>query len=142
MATFQESIAVSAPVGRVWSAVVDFEGRPKHSPRVKEARLLDGGPLREGSRIRLVIDRNAMTPRVQELRPGERLTLLVKGLGFRATHTYEVRPADQGATVSITGAYAGLLGRLVSRLMARSFRRDLAEELAAIKGAAEEGEAR
>ncbi|MBI4203012.1 MAG: SRPBCC family protein [Chloroflexi bacterium] len=137
MSSLQEATLVNAPLDRVWDTVLDFEGRPTHSPRVKEARLLDGPPLHEGSRIRLVVDRNAFTPVVQRLQPKERLTLLVTGPGFKATHEYTLHPQDNAVQVTIAAQYGGLAGGLFSRLMRGSFRRDLTEELAAIKQAAE-----
>lgn len=137
MPSLQESVAVNAPLDQVWNAVLDFEARPNHSPRVTEARLLDGPPLRAGSRIRLVVGRNALTPVVQTVQPQERLTLLVKGLGFLATHEYRVQAQGSGVQVTIAAQYGGLLGGVFASLMRGSFRRDLTDELAAIKQAAE-----
>ncbi len=137
MPALEESVMVQAPLERVWEAVVDFEGRPKHSPRVKEARLLDGPPLRVGSHIRLVVDRNTFTPVVLAMQPGERLTLVMKGPGFRATHEYQLRARGGKTEVTLAAQYGGLMGGLFGGLMKGSVRRDLTEELAAIKEAAE-----
>ncbi|MSQ32946.1 MAG: polyketide cyclase [Dehalococcoidia bacterium] len=137
MATVQDVITVAAPVERVWEALVDFEARPRWSPRVKEARILDGGPLKVGSRIRLHVDRDRFTPVVVELRPRERLALLVKGPGFHARHAYELRAAGEATTVTMSAQLGGLLGTLAQQFMRGSVRRDLADELAAIKRAAE-----
>jgi hypothetical protein len=137
MSSIQESLTIVAPVERVWEAVVDFEARPRYSPRVKEARILDGGPLREGSRIRLHVDRDRFTPTVMELRLRERLVLLVKGPGFHARHTYELRAAGVATTVTMSAQLGGFLGALAGRFMSGSVRRDLTDELAAIKCAAE-----
>ncbi len=137
MSSVQDAITVAAPVERVWEAVVDFEARPRYSPRVKEARILDGGPLREGSRIRLHVDRDRFTPVVVELRPRERLALLVKGPGFHARHAYELRAAGVATTVTMSAQLGGFLGTLAGRFMRGSVRRDLTDELEAIKRAAE-----
>ncbi|MBI4312296.1 MAG: SRPBCC family protein [Chloroflexi bacterium] len=137
MPSLQESVTVNAPADKVWEAVVDFEGRPKYSSRVKEAKLLDGAPLREGSRIRLVVDRNAFTPVVQGIQPKERLTLLVKGPGFNATHEYRLAAQGGAVQVTIAARYGGLMGGVFGGLMKGSFQRDLVDELAAIKKAAE-----
>ena len=64
MASVQETISIGASPDRVWAAIVDFEARPRFAPRVKEAQILDGGPLKEGSRIRLKVDRDRFTPTV------------------------------------------------------------------------------
>ena len=137
MGRVQEDVLVDAPPDRVWNEVVDFEARPLWAPRVKQARIVDGGPLKEGSRIRLKIGRDRFTPTVVEIRPPGRLTLLVRGPGFRVNHVYELRPAGDTTSLTLTGHYSGLIGRLVARFMRRSVRRDLTDELAALKRAAE-----
>ena len=133
----ERNIHIGAPAERVWSAVVDFPARPRWSPRVKSAELLDGGPLREGTRIRLKVGGNQFTPRVQAMRPRERLELLVRGPGFSAAHTYQLAPATNGTLLTINGAFRGVFGRLMVVLMPGSVRRDLDDELDAIKRAAE-----
>ena len=136
--TIQESTLIAASPDRVWKAVVDFQARPRWSPRVKEALILDEGPLQVGSRIKLTVDRDRFTSTVVELHPPERLVLLVKGPGFRVTHSYQLRPSENKTEVTMSGEYGGLIGAMVVRFMQRSLRRDLTDELAAIKGAAEE----
>ncbi|MBI2856281.1 MAG: SRPBCC family protein [Chloroflexi bacterium] len=137
MVTIKESVLVASTPERVWSAVVDFEARPQWSSRVKEAHVLDGAPLREGSRILLVVGRDRFTATVVEIRPQERLALLVKGPGFRVNHVYELRPSGDGTDVALAGEYGGIIGRLAARFMGGSVRRDLVEELAAIRSSAE-----
>ena len=137
MSTIQESVVIAAASGHVWDAVIAFEARPRWEPRVKEAEILGGGPLQEGSRIRLKVDRDRFTSTVVEIHPPERLSLLVKGPGFRVNHIYELHPSGDKTDVTITGEYRGLIGRFVVRFMRRSVHRDLTDELAAIKRAAE-----
>ena len=139
MGSVQDGVEVAASADRVWDAVVDYEARTQWSPRMKEARVLDDGPLREGSRIRLHKDRDRFTATVVEIRPPERLTLLVKGPGFRVHHTYELRTGGDHTGVTLTGDYRGVIGRLVARFMRGSVQRDVIDELAAIKVAAEAG---
>ena len=138
MGTIQENSLVSAQPEQVWNAVIDFPSRPRWSPRVKQGQLLDEGPLREGSRIRLQVDCDRFTSTVVEIRALQQLRLLVKGPGFRVYHTYQLQPSGDKTEASITGDYGGLIGSLVVGFMQRSLRRDLTDELAAIKGAAEE----
>ena len=141
MRNVQESLVVAALPGRVWDAVVDFEERPRWAPRVKEARIVDGGPLKEGSRIRLKIGRDRFTATVVEINPPERLMLLARGPGLRVNHVYELRPAGDSTSLTLTGHYGGLVGSLVARFMGRSVRRYLTDELHAIKRASEAGPA-
>ena len=131
---------VAAPLEKVWSTVTDFEARPRWTTRVKEAQVLGGGPLQEGSRIGLKVGRDRFEAAVIEMRPPERLALLVTGLGFRVTHTYELSTARNGTTVTLTGDYQGLVGALVMRFMRGTARRDLADELGAVQRAAEASE--
>ena len=137
IADITESVVVAASPDTVWDAVVDFEARPHWEPRVKEAQIIGGGPLQEGSRIRLKVDRDRFTSTVVELRPEERLSLLVKGPGFRVNHIYELHAREDSTKVTMTGEYRGVIGKLVVRFMRGSVRRDLVDELAAIKQAAE-----
>ncbi|MBI4336774.1 MAG: SRPBCC family protein [Chloroflexi bacterium] len=137
MGTIKEVALVAAPAERVWQAVVDFEARPRWSPRVKAARIVGGGPLQVGSRIRLKVDRDQFTSTVVEMRPRERLVLLVKGPGFRVRHIYELYPDGEATKASITGEYGGLIGQLVVRLMRGSVQRDLIDEMEAICRASE-----
>ena len=139
MRSLTESLEVSAPPGRVWDMGVDFEARPQWAPRVKEARIVDGGLLKEGSKIRLKIGRDRFTANVVEIRPPEQLTLLVRGPGFRVNHVYELRPDSENVSLTLTGHYSGLVGSLVARFMSGSIRRDLTDELDAIKRASEAG---
>ncbi len=137
MGTIQETTLIEGSQEQVWKAVVDFPARPHWSPRVKEARFLDEGPLQVESRIRLKVDRDRFTSTVVEMHPPERLVLLVKGPGFRVTHSYQLRRKEDKTEVTMSGDFGGLIGKLVVRFMRRSVRRDLTDELAAIKGAAE-----
>jgi hypothetical protein len=140
MTTIQESTTIAAPLERAWEAVVDFEARPRYSPRVKEARVLDGGPLNVGSRVRLQVDRDRFTTTCVELRAHQRLVMLVKGPGFSARHIYELRGSPQGTALTMTGQYSGIVGALAGRFMKGSVSRDLKDELAAIKAIAERTE--
>lgn len=137
MPNITQSITVEAPPDRAWKAVVDFPSRSRYSPRIKKAEVLGGGPLRLGSQVQVQLDGDIFRPVVQEMVPGERLVLRLKGRIYDARHIYRVRPNGSGAQVVMTGAYGGLLGGLVALMMDRSFRRDLKDELAAIKAAAE-----
>lgn len=142
MAEVREQIHVSAPAQRVWEAVVDFEARPRWEPRVREARILGGPPLREGSRVRLRVDRDRFTSVVGEMSPPQRLVMLVKGPGFGVRHIYDLEAGSHGVSLTLTGRYGGPIGALVARFMRRSLRRDLTDELQAIKRASEAGEQR
>ncbi|MSQ22147.1 MAG: hypothetical protein EXR53_02400 [Dehalococcoidia bacterium] len=137
MGTIQEVTLIAGSQDQVWKAVVDYPARTRWWPRVKEARLLDEGPLQVGSRIRLKVDKDQFTSTVVEVHPPERLVLLVKGPGFRVTHSYRLQPTGVKTEVTMSGEYGGLIGSLVVRFMQRSVRRDLTDELAALKGAAE-----
>lgn len=137
MAKYRESVTVSAPVQRVWRAVVAFEERPRYSSRVKQAEVIGGGPLKAGSAVRLQVDRDRFTPTVTAMDEGRSLTLLVKGPGFRASHHYEVGAVGDATELSLSGEFGGLLGGIFTALMRSSVRRDLRDELSAIKAAAE-----
>ena len=135
----EASVTIEAPLERAWAAVIDFEARPRWAPRVKEASIVGGGPLREGSRIVLRVGRELVPPDVAELRPPERLVLVVRALGVRAQHVYGLRADADATVVTMTGHYGGPLGGIFGRLMRGAARRDLYDELQAVKLAAEAG---
>lgn len=137
MGIIQQSIDVARATGRVWDALVDYEARPRWSSRIKEAQLLDAGPLKEGSRIKLHVGRDRFTATVVEISESERLTLLVKGPGFRVHRSYLLSGDGDRTSLGIHADYRGLIGRFALRFMGGSVRRDLADELAAIKASAE-----
>lgn len=132
-----ETARISSGLDRVWAAVVDYESRPNWSSRVKEARRLDDGPLKIGSRVRLRVGRNRFTATVVELRERQWLAVMVKGPGFRVTHSYSLGPDGDDTLLTLTAAYGGAVGRLAARLFRRSVVRDLVDEIEAIKAAAE-----
>ena len=121
MDDLQESVTIAAPPGRVWDSVVDYGSRPRWAPRVKR------GPDRR-RRSPHGVDR--FTATVVEFQPPQRLSLLVKGPGFRVNHVYELTPNEEATDVALTGRFRGVIGRLVARFMRRRVQRDLTDELA------------
>lgn len=139
MGVIVETTTIPGELQRVWDAMVDFESRPRWEPRVKEASILGGKPLREGSCIDLRVDRGRVIVTVAAIEPPTRIVLLVKGPGFRVTHGYELSPEQGGTKLVMRGDYRGLIGRLVVRLKRGSVQRDLIDELTAIKRSVEAG---
>ena len=137
MPSLQESISISAPTEKVWNIIEDFEARPSWAPRVIEVEILGGGPLREGSDIRIQVGKRSFIPRVVELRPNERLVLRVGGVSVKAHHIYEVSPEGDGTKLSLTARYGGVMGVVIGFLLKKSVRRDLENELSALKKAVE-----
>ncbi len=139
MPKIQDSVTVSAPIEKVWEVVTDFEARPKWAPRVQEVEILGGGPLKEGSDIRIQVGRRAFIPKVVELRPRERLVLRAGGAAVKADHIYEVASSGDGSTLTLTAQYGGPLGAIFGLLLRKQTRRDIADELSAMKRAIESG---
>ncbi len=139
MAKVTQTVSISTDAKRAWDAIVDFPSRAKWSTCVKSAEIVGGGPLKQGSEIRLHVDKNRFRPKVQVLKAPERLTLLVKGPGFWARHDYQVSATGDKTSVTLTGEFGGPMGVLFGALGKGSIQKDLVDELAAIKKAAEAG---
>lgn len=136
-------IAVECPPLQAWNAVIDFDGRSKHSPRVKEATVVEGGGLAVGKHLSLRIDNSRLTMAVEELRSPSVLRLTLRGPLFHGGHRYTVVKHDYGAQVRIDADYGGPLGTVFGLFTKGKVRRDLTDELDAIKRQAEEpGKAR
>lgn len=129
---------IDAPAARVWELTTAIEGWPAMTPTVTVAELLDPGPLRVGSRARLVQpgQRPAVWT-VTELEPGRSFTWRSARPGLAMVGTHVVEPAGDGCTSTLALELAGPLARLVAPLAASRARRTIATENAGLKAAAE-----
>lgn len=50
---YATSLEIAAPIATVWAVLEDVERWPEWTPTVRTATLLDPGPLRPGTRVRL-----------------------------------------------------------------------------------------
>ncbi|HZU49773.1 MAG TPA: SRPBCC family protein [Mycobacterium sp.] len=131
---------VHAPAERVWQLLVDVEGWPSWTASMREIKRLDDGPLRVGSRSRVVQPKGRpMVWTVTELEPMRNFTWVAKqpGLTLEAVHRIE----DAGDHVRTTLEFRGSgplawLGSMIARSRIREY---LGMESAGLKRVAESG---
>ncbi|BBY06331.1 SRPBCC family protein [Mycobacterium noviomagense] len=129
---------VHAPADRVWQLLVDVEGWPAWTESMREITRLDDGPLKVGSRSRVVQPKGRpMVWTVTELEPMRNFTWAASqpGLTFEAVHRIE----DSGDRVRTTLEFngSGPLACLGSLIASSRIREYLGMESAGLKRAAE-----
>ena len=137
MKTHAQTVVDCAPQ-QAWAAVLDFPGRARHSSRIKDATIVEGGGLAVGKHLQMHIDNDRLTLAVEELAPPTALRLGMSGLLFHGGHRYSVGKHDRGAVVRIDADYNGPLGAIFGMFTKGRVQRDLTNELDAIKKQAEE----
>jgi hypothetical protein len=112
MSEFKFVVEITATPFHVWSTLLDVERWPEWTQSVTSVERLDDGPLAIDSRVRILQPR--LIPavwRVTELDPANRVFIWRTGKpGVRLTATHRIDRTDQGARVTLTLAYGGLLG--------------------------------
>jgi len=134
-----ETMRVAATPERVWEVLVDVESWPTWTASVGSARLLDGGPLAEGSRVQL---RQPRLPKavwvVTELVEGRSFTWSARGPGVVSSAEHRVEASAEGSLVTLTFSQAGVLGRPAGLLAGGMVRRYVQMEAAGLKRRCEE----
>lgn len=138
---FREDVSVQAPPEEVWRLLVDVERWPSWTPSVRETSLLDPGPLRVGSRVRLAQPRLPVaTWTVTELDPGRSFSWTSTSGGVRTTAVHEVAPAPAaGSLLQLGIRHTGLLAWVAAKGFGRLTRRYLRMEAHGLKQRAEAG---
>jgi hypothetical protein len=116
MPDFRFVVEVFAPPFHVWETLLDVARWPEWTQSVTSIERLDSGPLSLGSRARILQPR--LIPavwKVTELDPRDRVFVWQTGKpGIRLTAAHRVDRTDQGARVTLTLTYGGLLGPLMA----------------------------
>jgi hypothetical protein len=136
---FQISVDIAAPPDVVWAIMADAERWHEWTPSVRSIRLLDGGPLRVGSRA--MIRQPKFPPAmwtVTALDTGRAFTWTSGASGLRVYAHHSVEPAPVGARVTLRLHYEGVIGRLIGRLTRDITNRYLGFEAAGLKRRSEE----
>ena len=102
MARFTSRFEVPTPPDDTFAYVADFSTTSAWDPGISEARRLDDGPLREGSRFELVSTFGGrqipVTYTITAFRPPERVVLEGIGERFRGVDEIRFSPAEGGGT--------------------------------------------
>ena len=127
MARYQATVASRRPAADTFGYLATFSNAAEWDPGVISAGQLDPGPVRPGTRFRLIVPflgrRLALTYEVVALVPGREVVLAATGRLLRATDRISVAPDGAGATVSYE-ASVRLRGpfRLLDGLLGPGFR--------------------
>ena len=104
MAHYAATVSSQHPAPDTFSYLATFTNTADWDPGVISAEQLDGGPVRPGTRFRLVVPflgrRLPLTYQVVKLVPGREVVLAASSRLLRATDRIVVDPAGDGATVS------------------------------------------
>ncbi len=127
-------IHIDARPDRVWAVTLDVERWPEWTPTVTSAERLDGGPLKEGSRVRL---KQPLQPAsewvVTRIVPGEMFAWETRWPGLRLGGTHEIAPSASGTETVLHVDASGPLAVLLWPLLALGTRRALADENRGLK---------
>ena len=127
MARYQATITSPYPPADTFGYLATFSNAAEWDPGVISAEQLDSGPVRPGTRFRLIVPflrrRLALTYEVVTLVPGREVVLAATSRLLRATDRITVAADGDGATVSYQ-ASVGLRGpfRLLDGLLRPGFR--------------------
>lgn len=127
MARYQATITSPHPPADTFGYLATFSNAAEWDPGVISAEQLDSGPVRPGTRFRLIVPflrrRLALTYEVVTLVPGREVVLAATSRLLRATDRITVAADGDGATVSYQ-ASVGLRGplRLFDGLLRPGFR--------------------
>ena len=120
----ETSISISAPTERVWAVMTDVERWPEWTPTVAEARRIDSGDFRLGSKARLKQPRvPSMTWTVTALESGRSFEWSTRAPGVRSAAGHRLIQQGTGSFVTLWVEQTGLVVRLMGSRFA-----ELAEE--------------
>ena len=135
----RETVEIAAPPERVWQVLSDVESWPTWTDSVRSARLLDGGPLAEGSRVEMAQPRlPKATWVVTELVEGRSFSWSARGPGVVSVADHELEPTPEGTKVTLQFSQGGPVGSAVAKLAGGLVRRYVAMEAEGLKRRCEE----
>jgi uncharacterized membrane protein len=129
------TIDIARPAERIWPVMIDVERWPEWTPTVTSVELLDGRPLRVGSRARIRQPRLPVAVwTVTALEPGRYFEWqsVVPGLKSEAGHRVEAT-GPQTARVTLTFSWTGWLAPLIRLVYGRLARRYVQTEAESLK---------
>ena len=98
-------ITINTPAKKVWQVFTDFGAYPTWNPYIVKLE----GTLQEGERMQATVARpdgttSALSPKVRELKVGERLEMrneVLGGIVMGANHIFEVKGNPDGSTTFV-----------------------------------------
>ena len=134
----QHTIAISAPLTRVWELTLDVESWPEHTPTITSITRLDTRPLDVGSQA--LVKQPAQRPRtwtVTALEPERVFAWSTKSVALTTTGTHALEASQDGTINTLTIDIEGPLAAVIGPLLRRPITKALAKENNGFKTAAE-----
>ena len=114
------SISIAAPAQRVWGVMTDIERWPEWTASVAEAKRLDNGDFRIGSKARLKQPRvPTLTWTVTSMEDGRYFEWSTRAPGVRTVGGHRVLQEGTGSQVTLWVEQNGLLIKLMGGRFAR-----------------------
>ena len=131
-------LIIEASVDEVWALTVDIEGWPDTTPTMTSVERLDEGPLRIGSRARVVQPKQRPTVwTVTALDAPHTFEWEAKVLGVTMVGAHHLVPVDDGVRNELRLRLSGFGSGLLRRLLGGTFRSAIETENQGFKRAAE-----
>jgi len=135
----QQTVDIAAPPQRVWDVMIDVERWPEWTSSVTSVEVLDGGPLRVGSRARIRQPRLAAAVwTVTTIEPGRYFEWrsVLPGLTSIGGHRIEILRAER-CRVVLSVEWKGVLAPLIHLIYGELSRRYVTTEAEGLKRRAE-----
>lgn len=125
--TWTERITVDAPAETVWRVMLDVATWPTWTASMTSVTVLEPGPLRVGSTVRIRQPRLPATVwTIDALVPGRSFSWRSRRPGVRTVAEHVIEPDAPGCTVTLvvrqSGPLAGVSARLFGGLVRRYMR--------------------
>jgi uncharacterized membrane protein len=134
----QNTIAIEAPVDRVWELTLDVESWPSHTPTMTAIEPLGSSPLAVGSKVRIKQPaQRAKVWTVTALEPERLFAWTTRSMGTTMTGAHALAPSSTGTTQTLSVDIEGRLSRVVGALLRRPIAKAIAAENLGFKEAAE-----
>lgn len=139
MPEYTSSIDINASPRVVWNILADVERWPSWTPTMRAVKKLTAGPLAKGTKARISQPKLPTAVwRVTEIHEGRDFTWISRSPGIRVTARHIIQSTPDGARVTLSVRFSGLLAPVMAMMLARLNRRYLATEARGLKARSEE----
>ena len=131
----QQMIEIRAVPARVWGVMIDVERWPEWTSSVSSVELLNGGPLRVGSRVRIRQPRLPVAVwTVTLIEPERYFEWRSAAAGLTSVAGHRLEPlSGQSSRVLLSVDWTGLLAPLINLIYGGLSRRYIATEAEGLK---------
>ena len=135
-----ERVRVDAPAPEAWRVLLDVPAWPTWTKSMQAVTVLDPGPLRVGSAVRIAQPRLPVAEwTVDELVPGQSFSWSSRRPGVRTVAEHHLHPDADGCALTLVLRQSGPLAGVSARLFGGLVRRYLRMEAEGLKRRVESG---